>query len=100
MRPNDCPQWESCSCPACPLDLEWRRRRHLSGERICLWLRELVKPDGKETVVRALGEEAALTVADAAPDIIARWSDVRHKLRQASRQGSKRACARNLGQTP
>ena len=97
MRPNDCPKWDTCSCPVCPLDLEWRRRRHLPGERICLWLRELVKPDGRATVERALGDEAALTVAEVAPDITARWSDIEHKLRQASRKGSKTACARSWG---
>lgn len=95
MRPNDCPKWDGCSCPVCPLAPEWRQHKHLPGERICLWLRELVKPDGRATVDRALGEEAALTVAEAAPDIMARWSDIRHKLRQASRQGSKLAFARN-----
>lgn len=96
MRPNDCPQWDSCSCPVCPLADDWRQHRHLPGERVCLWLRELVKQDGAATVERALGHQAAHAVAEAAPGIMARWSDIRHKLRQASRQGSKVASAPHL----
>jgi hypothetical protein len=90
MRANDCPKWPGCSCPVCPLDFS-PRHRHLAGDRVCLWLRELVKPGGRDTLRRALGDDAAQTIEAVAPAIMARWSDVRHKLAQASLQGSKRA---------
>ena len=89
MRPTDCIKWHSCSAPLCPFDADWRKRRHLPGERVCLWLRELVKPDGMATLERALGEQAAATVAEVAPCMMARSSDIRSKLEAASRAGSK-----------
>ena len=88
MRANDCPKWQGCSCPICPLDY-CPRRRHVRGERVCLWLRELVKPGGRDTLRRALGDDAAQTIEAVAPAIMARSSDIRHKLALASQQGSK-----------
>lgn len=89
MRP-DCPKWDGCNAPLCPLDPDAPLRRHLRGEPLCLWLRELVKEDGGATLARALAADAAATVAAMAPAIMDRSSDVRTKLRAASRTGSKR----------
>ena len=89
MNPNACPRFDQCSAPICPLDGEWQRRTHLSGERVCGLLCELVKDGGEARLGRALPAELVDTLARVAPNISARWSDVRHKLRCASRQGSK-----------
>ena len=59
-----CPKFSACSAPICPLDHQWSRARHLPGERVCLWLRELVKGDGEARVVHASSWEVAAKVAE------------------------------------
>lgn len=83
-----CPKYSNCSAPICPLD-NWQRAQHLRGERVCLLLREAVKPGGGLLLVRAVGQQLASTVADALPEIEASSSDIRHKLSAAAVTGSK-----------
>ncbi len=96
MTPHDCPRFDHCSAPICPLDCLWQRRTHLPGERVCGLLNELVKQGGKARIGRALSVELVDTVAAVAPAIGARWSDVRHKLRCAALTGSKLASGQRL----
>jgi len=86
---NVCPKFDSCSAPICPLYPEWPRARHLPGERVCLWLRELVKEGGEARVANASSEEVAAAVAEVLPAIVASSSDIRSKLRHAARTGTK-----------
>ena len=85
-----CPKFDSCAAPICPLDPDWGERRHLAGERICLWLRELVKPGGEAAARKALPAVLADEVVRALPAIEASNSDIRHKLKLAAHAGSKR----------
>jgi hypothetical protein len=89
MRPTDCPKWSSCSAPLCPLDPDMHARRHLRGDALCLWVRELAKDGGRQRIRGALPEEAAASVEAAAPAIEARSSATRAKLRAAARSASK-----------
>lgn len=41
---RDCPRYDSCSVPLCPLDAGWRKRAVVPGEAVCPYLRELGKP--------------------------------------------------------
>lgn len=45
-----CPRYDKCSAPICPVDPNWRRRSHLEGERVCVWLTELSKAGGEEQI--------------------------------------------------
>ena len=47
MKIEDCPRFDRCSAPICPLDADWRHRAHLTGEPICVFLREAAKQGGK-----------------------------------------------------
>lgn len=38
-----CPKFLRCSAPLCPLDPDWRKRRHVKGDHVCRWLTEWVK---------------------------------------------------------
>lgn len=86
---NLCPKFNACSAPVCPLNPEWFRARHLPGERVCLWLRELVKEGGEARVTHAATEELAARVAEVLPAIVASNSDIRSKLRDAAQTGTK-----------
>ena len=96
MSPENCPKWMSCNAPICPLDPDWRRRRHVAGERICLWLREWAKSPSGGKWSLALGGEIAAEVQRVAPEIRAADSDIRAKLKAASLRGSKIASGHAL----
>ncbi|MEO8998336.1 MAG: hypothetical protein ABI227_05890 [Rhodanobacter sp.] len=85
-----CPRFDSCNAPVCPLD-DWQRAQHLQGEAVCLWLREAVKPGGIARIATAAAAAIADIVDEALPAIMASSCDIRHKLKAASRSGSKLA---------
>jgi hypothetical protein len=43
MEMTDCPRFERCSAPICPLDSDWQERTQLKGEPTCFYLLEYVK---------------------------------------------------------
>ena len=96
MTPAHCPRYERCNAPICPLDPRCLQSQHLPGECVCLWLRELSKPHGEDTLRSVLRGEVAATVARVAPGIIATHGCVRSALQRASQQGSKLASGRAL----
>jgi hypothetical protein len=89
MHMEDCPKYKGCSAPICPLDPNWRKARHLRGERICFYLCEAQK-DGAEAIFRGrgLGELFKLMV-EAAPDISVRWRTIKNALTKAAKTGSR-----------
>lgn len=60
-----CPKWNRCSAPVCPLSATWCLARHLTGEPVCLWLREWSKPGGEPRVRAHLPEDMAEAVGNA-----------------------------------
>lgn len=40
----NCPRFNKCDAPLCPIDPEWRQRRMLKNERVCHYLTEVTKP--------------------------------------------------------
>lgn len=99
-----CPRFDACNAPVCPLDPQWRLAQHLPGESVCLYLRETVKLGGKERIGAAISEQRSSVICAVTPEIVARHCDIRHKLKAASRSGSKlvnmHAVREQLGQTP
>lgn len=45
MSPRDCPRYDGCNAPICPLDHDWHRRGVEPGEAVCPYLRETARPD-------------------------------------------------------
>jgi hypothetical protein len=90
-----CPKFEACNAPICPMDPNWRKGAHLSGERVCLWLRELQKCGGEARVQARLRGDQFQTVLVASNEIgsgcayPAGASQIRHVLREAAKGGSK-----------
>jgi hypothetical protein len=95
MKPEDCPKYERCNANICPMDEKWRKRRHLSGEPACQWLREIGKEGGLARVGRFLLEEQVqvvhstyleLTSSSALPQL--GHSMLRKVLLESSKSGS------------
>jgi len=84
MQMHECPKFESCSAPICPLDAQWRMRAHNPGDRICFYLREAVKPSADAVVPKPL--LAACDALRKAPEIP---GGVRRALKRAASHGSR-----------
>lgn len=96
MNAHECPRWETCPANVCPLDADWRKRSHLKGEPVCLWLREVVKPGGEAILRASIGGDATAQVVAALPAIEAAHGTLRRALKRASQQGSRVAGAHKL----
>jgi hypothetical protein len=42
---NQCPKFNICNAPICPLDQEWRKRKLCKDDSTCFYLTESVKQD-------------------------------------------------------
>ena len=89
MLMDECPRWDKCSAPICPLDQDWEKRKHLKGERVCLWLTESVKENAKAVFDGAGLSHILEEVQRIAPAIIASRHTIRIALERASKTGSK-----------
>ena len=86
LHPHDCPRFDHCSAPICPLDDNWRTRQHLKGERICFYLTELVKPGGMVRIDTRLSSKLAEEVSNTHPAIVARFCEIRYELKRAAKR--------------
>jgi len=48
MNCEECPKFSRCMAPICPLDSQKYESAMLQGERVCYFLREIVKPGAKQ----------------------------------------------------
>lgn len=58
MNEYECPKYQSCNAPICPLDSNVLKRKYLKGEAVCFFVSEYVK-DGsidKFSKYGAIGE--------------------------------------------
>lgn len=96
LTPQDCPWYDKCSAPLCPLDPEWRGRKHLQGERVCYFLREAVK-DGARARFEAT---ANAPIFAAASQMLSEQENlgayVRQRLRDAAQAESRLDAAKRL----
>ena len=44
---EDCPKYNHCDAPLCPLDPEWKRRKMIQDENLCHYLCEASKHGAK-----------------------------------------------------
>jgi len=89
MKMEDCPKFQACSVPICPLDPNWRKRRHLKGERVCFYLCEAQKFDAEAIFRgRGLGELYRLMV-EATLAISTRWGTIKNALAKAKETSSR-----------
>lgn len=40
---TECPKFKKCNAPVCPLEIEWQKRKHVSGDKCCFYLLETAK---------------------------------------------------------
>lgn len=85
----DCPKFDKCSAPICPLDGEWHKRSHLKGERVCFFLAEASKRGGRLPQDGPLSVEQRQTIERALPAIAQRYGAIRRRLCETSATPSR-----------
>lgn len=50
---NQCPKFNKCNAPVCPLDAKSIKIKHISGDKCCVYLLETAKTDAKANFMRA-----------------------------------------------
>lgn len=88
VTPRDCPRFERCSAPVCPLVPCWSRLTHCRDEPVCLYLREAVKPDAKARLEGVISDKMVAGIMQALPGISARYDRIRKALSQSRKTGS------------
>jgi len=96
VTPERCPRFDKCSAPICPFDTAWKTRTHVKGEATCGLLMESVKLGGEARLKGYLPAEQVEVVLRLRPDICARWGDVKRRLAQSAKTGSKLEAGQRL----
>lgn len=96
VAPKSCPKFDNCSAVICPLDADWTHRNHRQGERICYYLRELVKPDGSKHVQGTLSTTLLQLIGEEQPKIDAQYGPIRRRLKRHAQTPSTWNRQRNL----
>jgi hypothetical protein len=91
MSPRDCPNWQRCNAPVCPLWEAWEHCQHYKGEPVCRLLREYSKDGHEARLNRIVSSEIALTVARVHAALLLRHGSLKSALVRASLSGSRMA---------
>ncbi len=89
MNMYDCPRFDHCSAPICPLDPDWRKRPHLKGERICAYITVYSKPGERVNLRTRLPPELYSAVAGQYDDIYHHNAPIKYELTRSSRKPTK-----------
>ena len=84
-----CPRFEKCSAPICPLDEDWGKRIQRGDEKVCFWLTESVKNGGVARLNESLPTNLVEVILRRRPLLSDRHGRIRRVLESASRTASK-----------
>jgi hypothetical protein len=90
MKMCDCPRFERCSAPICPLDPDWKLCVYRKSEPICFYLREYVKPGGKARFQGCIAIQIFEVIQEHLEALCHRYAPLRRALERAKRTGSRR----------
>lgn len=88
-RMFSCPRFERCNAAICPLDPEWERRTHSTGDAVCFYLLEAVKHGSETRFELCTTGNMRSEVLRPLPDICSRWSAIRITVDRARTTGSR-----------
>ena len=91
MHMYDCPKFDNCSAPICPLDENWQLCSHLDGEKVCHYLTMLQKSTVKPVFWE--GQEGKLykVIAEQYPMVIALHPLIKRQLMRFSAEAPQLA---------
>jgi hypothetical protein len=97
MKPNDCPNWNKCNAPFCPLWNEWQQLQHLKGEPVCYLLREVSKHGGQARLQGCVSQQTLQRLAQVHGEVMQRCGPLKTALVRASLSGSRIANIKTQG---
>lgn len=66
---SQCPKFNKCNAPVCPLDAKSIKIKHISGDKCCVYLLETAKADAKANFISA-GLANVYQAIEAVKDVI------------------------------
>ena len=79
-----CPRFDHCSAPICPIDTDWRKRAHRKGEPVCAYLRRYAKDPLWGQKQGTVPTELWLKVVEVYPQVIERYGPLKQVLKRSS----------------
>lgn len=89
MNMSDCPKYNKCSAPICPLDPDWKKRSMAKDERVCFYLREAVKEGAQQRFSGGIAEEIYRQAVSLLPQMVIHVNYLQKRLQKAQETGSK-----------
>ena len=89
----DCPKWDSCNAPLCPIDPDISKRVYLRGEAFCFYMHEYVKPDSYERFKVSHREEIYNAIAEVLKEVLFTYGYIKKRLERASSTPSRMVVA-------
>ena len=88
---SDCPKFQSCNAPVCPIDLAWAHRFNHKEDPTCFYLSESVK-DGSQALFQGAGlGELYEVMHRVTPAIAKQHPRIKRALERAQQTGSRMA---------
>ena len=89
MNMQDCPRWDSCNVPLCPLDPDILKRVYSRGEAICFYTHEYVKSSSYERFKVSHRGEIYEAISDIIKEGLLAYGYIRRRLERASKTPSR-----------
>jgi hypothetical protein len=87
---QSCSKYESCSAPICPLDTNWKLRKHIKDDPVCFYLREVAKREHQgEPISGGRSDPMLVAAADVWDKRTYLAAPLRNQLLRASKSSSK-----------
>ncbi len=91
MNISDCPKYETCSAPICPLDKDWKLRALCNEDPTCFYLLESVKDASATHFELAQLEVMYEMIYEVRDDICNTHKRISNKVKSAKNSGSRMA---------
>ena len=79
-----CPRFDQCCAPICPIDPDWRERAHRKDESVCAYLRRYAKDPLWGQKQGVVPTELWSRIVEVYPQVIARYAPLKKTLKRAS----------------
>ena len=97
MQMYECPKFDNCSAPICPLDDDWRLRSHLDGEKACHYLTVYSKSTVKPLFWAGQEVELYKAIAEHYPEILALHPPIKRQLSRSSKNSTRNELPAGMG---
>ena len=87
-RPEQCPRFNRCSAPLCPLDPHWSRCKMLRDEHLCYYLTEASKAGTHERFQNRYDFDIYMVAEESLPGMRKVFKELDREIRRASKRPS------------